>query len=159
MGLIEGRLSRLVIRRPRAGRWWGGQSRARVSCLQFSAALVRYVLCMKCAGGDPRPSTPSAPLASPPEPAVSARARQTPTAGIKTAGEPSVTLTAIKNRRAAAARLPQCHHRRRVARRRRVRCELSLSNGVKASALVSQSCRTVMLLNAISQRRRSGSQR
>lgn len=47
----------------------------------LSAALARYVLCMKCAGRDPRPSTPSAPLASPPEPAVSVRARQTPAAG------------------------------------------------------------------------------
>lgn len=55
-----------------------------------------------------------------------------------------------QNTRAAMARLPQRHHRRRVTRRRRARCELSLSNKVKASALVSQSCRTVMLLNAIS---------
>lgn len=55
-----------------------------------------------------------------------------------------------QNRRAATARLPQLHHRRRVARRRRAGCELSLSNEAKTSTLVNQSCRTVMLLNAIS---------
>lgn len=111
-------------------------------------------ICLKHAGRYPCPSTPSAPLASPPEPAVSARARQAPTAGIKTADEPIVTPTTIKT---ATARLPQLHHRRRVARRRRASCELSLSNEAKASTLVNQSCRTVMLLNAISHWRRGRS--
>lgn len=63
-----------------------------------------------------------------------------------------------QNARAATARLPPRHHRRRVARRRRARCEPSVSNETKASTLVNQSCRTVMLLNAISHRRHGRSQ-
>lgn len=63
-----------------------------------------------------------------------------------------------QNTRAATTSLPQRNHRRRVVKRRRARCELSLSNEVKACALVSQSCHTVMLFNTISHRRRCRSQ-
>lgn len=63
-----------------------------------------------------------------------------------------------QNTRAATARLPPLHHRSRVARRRRARCEPSISNETKASTLVNQSCRTVMLLNEISHWRHGRSQ-
>lgn len=79
--------------------------------------------------------------------------------GSKTAGEPTVTPTAIKNTRASRSEgshgdITGGASRGGAGRAR----ELPLSNGVKASALVSPSCRTVMLLNAISHRRRGGSQ-
>lgn len=59
--LLIWRLSHRAPSSPRRGDGGVGSTGLRVCYLQFSAALVRYVLCMKCVGTDPCPSTPCAP--------------------------------------------------------------------------------------------------